>query len=81
MNFRAEVSRLKGQEADAAYGARGSIRIDVFENVGRGTICVYDIKTGEAGLSARRMADIAESAFEYFPNTKRIIITEVRPRR
>ena len=79
--FRAEVSRLKGQAADAKYGASGSIRIDVLEYVGGGTVCVYDIKTGESGLSPKRMAEISESVFRAYPNTQRIIVTEVRPRR
>lgn len=79
--FRAEVSRLKGQAADVEYGAKGSIRIDVLEYVGGGTVCVYDIKTGESGLSPKRMAEIAKSVFKAYPNTQRIIVTEVRPRR
>jgi hypothetical protein len=80
-NFRAEVSRLKGQENDVRHGKRGSIRIDVIENAGGGTVCVYDIKTGASGLSPARMAEIAHVAFKHFPNTQRIIVTEVRPRR
>lgn len=43
-NFRAEVSAIKS--GAAGYGARGSIRVDVMENVGEGTVCVYDIKIG-----------------------------------
>jgi hypothetical protein len=53
----------------------------VLENAGNGTACVYDIKTGESGLSPRRMAEIAENTFKHFPNTRRIIVTEVRPSR
>jgi len=80
-NFRAEVSRLKGHEDDVRHGTKGSIRIDVIENAGGGTVCVYDIKTGTSGLSPARMAEIAHAAFKHFPNTQGIIVTEVRPRR
>jgi hypothetical protein len=80
-SFRAEVSRVKGQEDDVRYGTTGSIRIDVLEYVRGGTVCVYDIKTGESGLSPKRMAEIAKNVFKAYPNTQRIIVTEVRPRR
>jgi hypothetical protein len=81
LHFRAEVSRVKSEEAETRYGRRGSIRIDVLENVGDGTVCVYDIKTGQSGLSPKRMAEIAENAFKHFPGTQRIIVTEIRSRR
>ena len=80
-NFRAEVSLLKGLADDATYGAKGSIRIDVFENVGNGTVCVYDIKTGRSGLSPARMAEIATTVLAAYPGTRRIIVSEIRPLR
>jgi hypothetical protein len=80
-NFRAEVSRLKSERDEVSHGRKGSIRIDVIENAGGGTVCVYDIKTGASGLSPARMAEIAHVAFKHFPNTRRIVVTEIRPRR
>jgi hypothetical protein len=80
-NFRTEVSLLKGLEDDARYGAKGSIRIDVLENVGNGTVCVYDIKTGRSGLSPARMAEIAGTVLTAYPRTQRIIVSEIRPLR
>ena len=77
-DFRAEVSYLKSQEED--YGKKDSIRIDVLENVGDGTVCVYDIKTGRRGLSIPRTNEIATNVFGAFPRTQRIIISEIRPR-
>jgi hypothetical protein len=44
------------------------------------TVCVYDPKTGERGLSLPRTIELAEAAFEKFkyqPN--HIIVIEVRP--
>ena len=80
--FKAEVSYVKGMEED--YGTEGSIRIDALEDRGDGTICVYDIKTGESarsGLSPKRRADITREIFEAFRKTaQRIILTEVRPK-
>ena len=78
-NFLAEASYLKSQ--DAGYGVRGSVRIDVLENVRDGTVCVYDIKTGKSGLSAARSAEIASEVHSRFPPTQRIIVIETRPRK
>ena len=54
----AEKSLLK-TKAEANYGDPGSVRVDVLENVGSGTVCVYDIKTGNSVLSGPRMSEIA----------------------
>lgn len=78
-NFRAEVSLLKTEQAD--YGVKDTIRIDVFERLGNGTVCVYDIKTGKEGLSPARFAEITRRVFKVFPDTTRIIISEIRPTR
>ncbi len=75
--FSAEKSLMKTR--DEALGIKGSIRIDVFEDRGNLTICVYDIKTGLNGLSAKRVTEIAARVFRNFPHTLRIIIMEVRP--
>jgi hypothetical protein len=57
-----------------------SIRVDVLENRGNGTVCVYDIKTGRSGLDPARMVEIAKAVFAAYPDTtKQIIVTEIRP--
>jgi hypothetical protein len=63
------------------YGKLGSIRIDVYENPGTGTVCVYDIKTGDKGLSPLRALEIASNVQTFFPGTQKIIVTETRPKR
>ena len=89
---RAEVQNITDRVASAirredyptsqAYGTPGSTRIDVFENPGTGTICVYDIKTGEkTGLGFARMVELARAARTLYPDSNRIIVTEVRPKR
>src|SRR5262249_12440418 len=56
-NFRPEVSFLKGKEE--TYGRKGSIRIDVLDKADdRDLVCVYDIKTGQRGLSPARIDEI-----------------------
>ena len=78
-NFRAEVSTIKSKEADY-YGQRGSIRVDILENVGDGSVCVYDIKTGVSGLSLPRMQEIASNVHSFYPGTKRVLVIETRPK-
>lgn len=76
----AEQSILKSEMAQRLYGAKGSIRIDVLEEVNRDTVCVYDIKTGERGLSLPRSIELASEIFKVFKMLPtRIIVTEVRP--
>jgi hypothetical protein len=82
-NFRAELSILKATEAAgarlSAYGAKDTIRIDVFERLGD-VVCVYDLKTGKRGLSPLRMREIGDNVFSLYPATQQILIMEIRPR-
>ena len=79
-NFRAEYSLIKSQEAEY-YGEKGSVRVDVLENVGNGTVCVYDIKTGDKGMNVSRMDEIAFNVNRRYPGTQRVIVIETRPGR
>lgn len=79
-NFRAEVSVLKTELA-TRYGQAGSIRVDILERVGNGTVCIYDIKTGNERLTLSRFREIAVRVLKSFPETTRIVISEIRPGR
>jgi hypothetical protein len=78
-NFRAEVSLIKLEEE--RYGEPGTVRIDVLENPGKGTVCVYDIKIGRSPLTIARTRELATNVLFFYPGTSRIIVTEVRPGR
>lgn len=84
-NFRAERSFLKsyyeGPRGEIPYGSPNSLRIHVYEKRDNGIVCVYDIKTGKSGLSPGRAAEIAGTVYKRFLGVRRIIVTEVRPRR
>ncbi|KUL93542.1 hypothetical protein DK26_22085 [Bosea sp. WAO] len=84
-SFRAERSFLKsyyeGRDNRVPYGSPNSLRIDVYEQRNDGIVCVYDIKTGKTGLSPGRAAEIARTVYKRFPAVRRIIVTEVRPKR
>jgi len=87
-NFRSEISLIKIEEEtgvalptrEGRYGEKDTIRIDVLENPGSGTVCVYDIKTGRRGLGLARSAEIAGTVYTRYPTTQRIIVIETRPR-
>jgi hypothetical protein len=82
-NYIAEVSLAKSKmAADPHYGQRDTVRVDVLENLPDiSTVCVYDPKTGDRGLSLPRMKELAQTVLTKFPNTQYIIVTEVRPGR
>lgn len=82
--FKAEESFIKLSEEGAAesavrYGYPGSIRVDAYEYREDGTLCVYDLKTGKAGLSDRRAEILANAARLGFGPVRRILVIEVRP--
>ncbi len=83
-DFKAEVSILKSEEGSriVPYGRANTVRIDVLERVDTQIVCVYDIKTGRAGLSTARSKEIAGEVFKAFGKVhQRIIVTEVRPKK
>lgn len=75
-----EISLLKSRaDGIGEYGEKDTIRIDVLEDAGNATVCVYDIKTGTSGLLPGRSAEIATHVLKFRSKTQRIMVTEVRP--
>ncbi|MET3897542.1 SPP1 gp7 family putative phage head morphogenesis protein [Devosia sp. UYZn731] len=77
----AELS-LDGANGDAHYGKLGSTRLDVLEDrrEDMGAICVYDVKTGNAGLTTARIKQIAQVVAKKFGGVL-FYVLEVRPNR
>lgn len=84
--FKAETSFIK-ERSEATettwvrYGYPESVRVDAYEYREDGTLCVYDLKTGRAGISKPRADILANAARAGFQNIRRVIVTEVRPRK
>ncbi|MET0258414.1 MAG: hypothetical protein ABW179_07510 [Methylobacterium sp.] len=78
-DFIAETSFMRSGGILSSTG-RGSLKLDLLERSVPLTVCVYDHKTGESGLSAPRAADLAEAVQRNFPGTLRMIVIEIRPR-
>ncbi len=80
-DYRAEVSAIKSV-GEKVYGTPDSVRIDGLELTRNNVVCVYDLKTGRAGLSLARTVEIAAAAYKVFDtNPTRFIVIEVRPNR
>jgi hypothetical protein len=78
-NLLAEISvDPDGTANPAPYGKPGSTRLDVLEKVREDLFCVYDVKTGVAGLSDARVRQIANSLAGYSPGAS-FFVVEVRP--
>ncbi|AMJ62006.1 hypothetical protein [Bosea sp. PAMC 26642] len=70
-----EEGRLSGAE----YGQSGTVRIDAIEYRLDGTVCVYDFKTGAAGLGTSRSYILGRAAYFSRFSRSRAIVMEVRP--
>ena len=77
-NVRIELS-LDRSNGPATYGAKNSVRLDLYELSPNNKVCVYDYKTGKRGLSATRALILAGAAKFYYPHSDGIIIIQVRP--
>jgi len=88
--LKAEVS-ITDNKDEIKYRTKGSVRIDVLENLGNGTACVYDYKIGDfAVLYPGRMLEIANKQFAAQAKDRnktmidptriwRIVVTQVKP--
>ena len=59
------------------YRTAGSTRLDVLERVSAEMGCVYDYKTGRAGLTTARVLKIVEAWNRRFPGVP-VVILEMR---
>jgi hypothetical protein len=79
----AERSLLKevaeGQLSGADHGQPGTVRIDALEYRTDGTVCVYDFKTGKAGMGPSRSYILGRAAYFSRLTQNRAIVMEVRP--
>lgn len=85
--FTAELTYGKsppiGQNGEPPYGARDSIRLDVYyRSRDRRTVCVAEIKTGRKVLDFDRMQEVVvrEAARDTNKEIQEFLVTEVRPK-
>lgn len=78
-SFLKELNEL--QQERVRYGAARSIRIDAIEYRPDGTVCIYDFKTGSAGVGPSRAYVLARAGYFSTLTRSRAIVIEVRPGR
>lgn len=79
-DLRAEYSIDPASRIEAVYGKIGTSRLDVIEDrqAEIDMVCVYDIKTGQAGLTPTRLQQIGKVVNKHV-GAARFIVIEVRP--
>ena len=86
--LRAEQSHLKFAEEVAAeesidnfgkYALKNTIRIDLLGPETNSRVCIYDFKTGKAGISVPRAQELRNTVHKHYPHIEDIVIVEVNP--
>ena len=77
--FKTNAGFLRDEELKNGLRLAGSSFLDVLHDVGNGTICIFDIKTGLSGLGSRQINQYWNAAKDAFEDAQRIYILEVRP--
>ncbi len=78
-NFRQELL-LSTTGLAASATEKGTVRLDLLEHVVPSkTVCIYDYKTGEEGISTARGIRLAAITSKNFPGIHRIIVIQMRP--
>jgi hypothetical protein len=78
--FKTNAGFLSGEKLESGLRVAGASFLDVLHDIGNGTICIFDIKTGISGLGSRQINqywDAAKDAFKGYAQW--IYILEVRP--
>lgn len=86
VDLRAEVSAYKiaaetSGDTTPRYGYPRTIRIDAVEYREDGTVCVYDFKTGRAGMTQQRVLELGGAGYVRRRQSTRAIVIQVRPTR
>jgi hypothetical protein len=79
--FKVNAGFLDGESLPTGLrvAVAGSSFLDVLHDVGDGTICIFDIKTGISGLGSQQIYQYWDAATDAFKYAQRIYILEVRP--
>ncbi len=77
--FDVNAGFLAGNLLPNGLRVAGSSFLDVLHDVGNGTICIFDVKTGMSGLGSKQINQYWNEAKRAFGYAQRIYILEVRP--
>lgn len=68
-------------QGDRAVLPRGAVRFDTLEDAGKGTVCVYDAKTGDTEMSPRQMLRYWQEARAFRTGTTRVFVIPLHTKR
>jgi predicted double-glycine peptidase len=69
-----EQGVFQGFHEDHSVLPRGAVRFDVLEDAGRGTVCVYDPKTGDSSMRSTQMLRYWQEAQLFRPGTTQVFV-------
>jgi hypothetical protein len=76
-----EQGFFEGIRNDNAILPRGASRIDILEDSGRNTVCIYDPKTGDTDMRPKQMIQYWQEALAFRPNATRIFVIPIYTKR
>ena len=76
-----EEGFLMGVRQTAAVLPIGASRIDVLEDAGKSTVCIYDIKTGDSPMRPEQMLRYWQEAIAFRPGTTRVFVIPLYTKR
>ena len=76
-----EQGSLLGLGSNEPILPRGAVRFDVLEDAGKGTVCIYDPKTGDTEMSPKQMHRYWQEAVEFRRGTQRVFVIPLYTKR
>jgi len=76
-----EQGLLEGVRQDVSILPKGASRIDVLEDAGKGTVCIYDAKTGDSDMRQKQMLQYWQEALAFRKGTTRVYVIPLNTKR
>jgi hypothetical protein len=77
LKFAEEVAADKNPDYLARYGLKNTVRIDILGPERDNRVCVYDFKTGRAGISVPRAIEMRNAVHKIYNKLADVIIVEI----
>ena len=76
-----EFGIFQGTDKTGACLPKGGSRFDVLEVSGKGAVCIYDPKTGDADMRPKQMIQYWQEALAFKPNATRVFVIPLYTKR
>lgn len=78
LKFAEEIELDANPSSISKYGLKNTIRIDLLGPEQNSRVCIYDFKTGKAGIVPRAV-EMHNTVRKYYPSIIEIVIVEINP--